>query len=140
MEILGKEADRWLRQSEDDLKAARWCEQGGYYAQACFLAQQSAAKALRAFLFYNKEDARETRSVVELVDRAITYEEEFKPLVTASSLLDLYYKTARFPDAIPGGIPAEVIGDRNAREAVEHASELVELVESKRKSYLPETL
>src|SRR3990172_9216324 len=68
MEGLAKEADRWFRQAENDLKAAEWNQQGGFYAHACFWAQQSTAKALRAFLFMNKEDAKETRSVSELLD------------------------------------------------------------------------
>jgi HEPN domain-containing protein len=87
-----------------------------------------------------KEDARETRSVVDLLDRAITYEEGFKEFVERSGRLDLYYKTARFPDSIPGGIPAEVITVRDAREAIKLASDILELTERKRKDNLPETL
>src|SRR3990170_1321676 len=103
MDPFLKEADRWLRQAEYDLRAAEWNQQGGFYAPSSFLAQQSAAKSLRAFLFFNKEDARETRSVVDLMDRAITYEESFRKFIGSSTSLDIYYKTSRFPDALPGG-------------------------------------
>jgi len=133
MEVLLKEADRWLRQAEYDLRAAEWNREGGFHAPACFWAQQAAAKALRAFLFLNKEDAVLTRSVADLLDRAMTYEEEFKRL-------DLYYKTARFPDALPGGIPAEVISVKDSTDAVKQASDIVAIVERVRKDYLPETL
>lgn len=138
MEVHLKESERWLRQAEYDLKAAEWNLDGGFYAPACFLAQQSAAKSLRAFLFIMKEDARETRSVVELLDRAITYEEGFKEFVGSSGRLDLYYKTTRFPDSIPGGIPAEVITERDAREAIKLASDILVITERKRKDNLPE--
>jgi HEPN domain-containing protein len=138
MEILLKEADRWLRQSEYDLKAGDWSLEGAFFATACFLAQQAAAKALRAFLFLNKEDAYETRSVVELLDRAITYEESFKELVESAGRLDLYYKTSRFPDAIPGGIPAEVITERDGREAIRVAGDIIGVVLAKRKDSLPD--
>ncbi|MBI5642966.1 MAG: HEPN domain-containing protein [Deltaproteobacteria bacterium] len=140
MEMLTKEADRWLRQAEYDLKASEWNQQGGFYAPACFWAQQSAAKSLRAFLFMNREDTRETRSVVDLLDRAITYEEEFRGFVGTSTSLDIYYKTARFPDALPGGIPADVITEKDSKDAVKQASEIIAIVEKKRKSYLPDTL
>ncbi len=140
MEVLAKESDRWLRQAEYDLKVAEWNLEGGFHGPACFWAQQAAAKALRAFLFLNKEDARETRSVVELLERAITYEEGFKDFVSSSGRLDIYYKTARFPDAIPGGIPAEVITERDAREAIRVTGDMVRMVEETRKNYLPETL
>ena len=65
MELLTRESDRWLRQAEYDLKAAEWNQQGGFHAPACFWAQQSAAKSLRAFLFMNREQTYETRSVVD---------------------------------------------------------------------------
>lgn len=140
MEIFLKEADRWLRQAEYDLKAAEWNQQGGFYAPASFWAQQSAAKSLRAFLFFSKEDARETRSVVDLLDRAITYEESFRRFIGSSTSLDIYYKTSRFPDAIPGGIPAEVITEKDSRDAIRQASEILSIVERKRKEHVPESL
>ncbi|HAO92499.1 MAG: hypothetical protein A2X93_02280 [Deltaproteobacteria bacterium GWC2_56_8] len=140
MGLLAKEADRWLRQAEYDLRAAEWNQQGGFFAPACFLAQQSAAKSLRSFLFFNGEDARETRSVVELIDRAITYEEEFRSFVGTSTSLDIYYKTSRFPDAIPGGIPADVITEKDSKDAVKQASDIIAVVERKRKGFLPETM
>ncbi len=140
MEILLKEAARWLRQAEYDLKVSEWNQQGGFHAPACFWAQQSAAKALRGFLFLQREDAMETRSVADLLDRAITYEESFKDFVGVSTSLDLYYKTSRFPDALPGGIPAEIITEKDSRDAIKQATNIVGMVERIRKDYLPETL
>ncbi|MBI3752547.1 MAG: HEPN domain-containing protein [Deltaproteobacteria bacterium] len=140
MQGLAKEADRWFRQAENDLKAAQWCEQGGFYAQACFWAQQSAAKALRALLFMNKEDTKETRSVSELLERCLTYDEDFKPIVEPSGRLDIYYKTSRYPDSLPGGIPAELISARDSKESIKIASDIFTLVEEKRKAYVPEVM
>jgi len=140
MELLTRESDRWLRQAEYDLKVAEWNQQGGFHAPACFWAQQSAAKSLRAFLFMNREQTYETRSVVDLLDRAITYEEAFKEFVGVSTSLDLYYKTSRFPDAIPGGIPAEVITVKDSQDAIRQAADIIKVVEKARKGYLPDTL
>ena len=139
-QLNAKEADRWLRQAEYDRKAAEWSERGEFFAPACFLAQQAAAKALRSFLFLHGEDALQSRSVADLIDRAITYDEGFKEIASSCARLDLYYKTTRFPDAIPGGIPAEVITIRDSKEAINCAAEIIELVEKGRKAYLPETL
>ncbi len=140
MEIVLKEAARWLRQAEYDLKAAEWNQQGGFHGPACFYAQQSAAKALRGFLFLYREDALITRSVADLLDRAMTYDEAFKEFVGGTTSLDIYYKTSRFPDALPGGIPAEVITDKDSRDAIRQASNIVAMVEKIRKDYLPDTL
>ncbi|MCK5237653.1 MAG: HEPN domain-containing protein [Deltaproteobacteria bacterium] len=140
MEAHIKDADRWLRQSEADIKSSEWCLEGGFFSQSCFLAQQSAAKALRAYLYLKSEDTKETRSVVELLVRAITYDETFKEHVENAGRIDLYYKTARFPDAIPGGIPSEVISDRDAMEAIKVAGDIIKLVEDNRKNYMPDTM
>ena len=140
MELLTREADRWLRQAEYDLKAAEWNQQGGVHAPACFWAQQAAAKSLRAFLFMNRDQTYETRSVVDLLDRAITYEEGFKEFIGSSTSLDLYYKPSRFPDAIPGGIPAEVITAKDSQDAIRQAAGIIAVVEKARKGYLPDTL
>ena len=41
---------RWLRQAEHDLRIARGhCERGDY-SDSCFMAEQAAQKALKAFL------------------------------------------------------------------------------------------
>jgi HEPN domain-containing protein len=140
MEVLAKESARWLRQAEYDLKAADWNLEGGFFAPACFLAQQGAAKALRAYLFLKKEDTHETRSVVELLERAVSYEESFKEHIAPSGRLDIYYKTSRFPDSIPGGVPSEVIIERDAREAIVVAADIIRTVELARKEYMPETI
>ena len=42
------EADRWLKQAENDLEFARLGLREGFFAQVCFLAQQSAEKAVKA--------------------------------------------------------------------------------------------
>ncbi|MEB3173535.1 MAG: HEPN domain-containing protein [Cyanobacteriota bacterium] len=41
-------AEAWLRQAQNDLEAARVTGQGGFHAQACYLAGQAAEKALKA--------------------------------------------------------------------------------------------
>lgn len=140
MEGLAKEADRWFRQAENDLKSAEWSQQGGFYAHACFWAQQGAAKVLRAFLFMQKEDARETRSVSELLERCLTYDEDFKAIVESGSRLDIYYKTSRYPDSLPGGIPAEIISAKDSKEAIKISSDIFVIVEEKRKAYIPEIM
>ena len=42
------EAGRWLQAAEDDLRFARFAANGGFFAQACFFAQQAAEKAVKA--------------------------------------------------------------------------------------------
>jgi HEPN domain-containing protein len=43
-------AQRWLRQAEHDLRIARGHHERADYSDACFMAEQAAQKALKAFL------------------------------------------------------------------------------------------
>ena len=42
------DAERWLRQAENDLAFAQTGLENGFYAQTCFLAQQVGEKAVKA--------------------------------------------------------------------------------------------
>lgn len=48
---MRKIASKWLKQAEADLKAARDNLEDANYEWSCFQAQQSAEKALKAFLY-----------------------------------------------------------------------------------------
>jgi HEPN domain-containing protein len=50
------EGRRWLRQAEQDLDDARYNLEGDRYHLVCFLSQQSAEKALKAFLYARGEE------------------------------------------------------------------------------------
>lgn len=52
------EGQRWLRQALYDRDAARLNRDHGFHEHACFLAQQSAEKALKAFLYARGERTR----------------------------------------------------------------------------------
>lgn len=45
-----EEARRWILQARFDLKAVEWSLEGGFFNTVCFLAQQSAEKALKSAL------------------------------------------------------------------------------------------
>jgi HEPN domain-containing protein len=63
------EALRWLKQAKAELKDAEFLKDSGRFYLALFLCQQSAEKALKAFI-YSKEDepvlSHSVESVVEL--------------------------------------------------------------------------
>ncbi len=46
-----EEAQRWLEQARWDVDAARRVREVGLYSLACFMSQQAAEKALKAYLF-----------------------------------------------------------------------------------------
>ena len=45
------EGRRWLSQAEEDLDSAHLLMRGGKYYLVCFLAQQIAEKAIKAYIY-----------------------------------------------------------------------------------------
>src|SRR5438046_7535962 len=64
------EAERWLAQARRDLDDARFAERGARWNLACFLAQQAADEALKAFLNAKGAEAVWGHSVAGLCDEA----------------------------------------------------------------------
>ncbi|GFN23694.1 HEPN domain-containing protein [Thermanaeromonas sp. C210] len=123
-----EEARRWLDQAREDLKwARRLAEEGGYHI-ACFLSQQVAEKALKAFLYAQGETLVLGHSVSTLGEKAAHYEKKIAEKTGVWSILDGYYIPTRYPNGLPDGIPARVYNQKTAREAVALAAQVVDTV------------
>jgi HEPN domain-containing protein len=123
-----EEGFRWLEQANEDLRWARHLlEEGGYHL-ACFLAQQVAGKALKAFLYAQGEEVVLGPSVRRLAGEAAAWNAAFSSLVARWGILDTYYIPTRYPNGLPDGIPAQVYTREVADEAVRLAEEVVRFV------------
>ena len=124
-----QEADRWLRQAENDLAAGETLRDNGFAAHACFQAQQAAEKALKALHYLGGERRVLGHSAVELLAGLVEKYPELRSMNEAASRLDLYYITARYPNALPGSAPFEVFRREQAEEAVTLAEGIIKAVE-----------
>jgi HEPN domain-containing protein len=116
---------RWLAQAEEDLRWARdLAERGGYHI-ACFLAQQVGEKAIKGFLYAQGEEVVLGHSIERLCHAAARWEPAFGERVGRWSVLDGYYVPTRYPNSLPGTIPARVYTQEAARGAVALAGEIV---------------
>ncbi len=123
-----EEGRRWLTQAEEDLRWARHLlEEGGYHL-ACFLAQQVAEKALKAFLYAQGEETVLGHSVHRLAQEAAAWIPDFSSLAARWGILDTYYIPTRYPNGLPDGIPAQVYNRPVAEDAVKLAEEVVMFV------------
>ena len=124
------EGKRRLEQAQTDL---RWTQhlniQGAYYL-ACFLAQQVAEKALKAFLYAQGEELVIGHSVRQLCQRAAEYETGFQQNLADWAILDSYYIPTRYPNGLPDDIPARVYNRGAADTALALAEAVVAHVES----------
>lgn len=121
------EARRWLEQARRDLDDARFCATGGRYSLACFVAQQAAEKALKAFLFWNGEDPW-GHSVADLCREAGRHDAELATLLPRVAPLDKFYIPTRYPNGLPGGIPADAFSSADAAGALDLADLVLETV------------
>jgi HEPN domain-containing protein len=119
------EAERWLRQAENDLAFGELAVREGYFAQACFIAQQSAEKALKAMAYGSGRRLVIGHSLVELVDSLGERFPELRLLREQAGVLDQHYIPTRYPNGLAGGVPFEAFGERQAREAIESARRFV---------------
>lgn len=122
LESARHRARLWLRQAEDDLRAARLLQEGGQAAQACFLAQQVGEKALKALLAADDRDLR-THSLTALLrelddDHAQRWQRQAR-------LLDKLYAPTRYPDALGDDLPADVFGPEDGAAALQAADQLL---------------
>lgn len=107
----------WLRQAENDLLWAQHSHDGGFYAQTCFIAQQASEKALKAYCFAKGYDVVRTHSLFQIINTL----GENGSLKDNARHLDLYYISARYPDAFPAGAPFEIITQEQSEKALKAA-------------------
>lgn len=126
-----EEGDRRLRQAKQDLDDAQYARDGGRYHLTCFLAQQSAEKALKAFLYAQGQTLVLGHSVARLCQDATELDSSFAELKTSAAPLDKYYIPTRYPNGLPDGIPAEAFDAVDADRALELTMGVITFLETR---------
>ena len=123
LESARHRARLWIRQAEDDLRAARLLQEAGQSAQACFLSQQVGEKAIKALLAAEDRDLR-SHSLTALLR---TLDEELAlRWQRQARVLDKLYAPTRYPDALGDELPADVFGPEDGAAALQAAGELLD--------------
>jgi HEPN domain-containing protein len=99
---------RWLEQAQADWGWTQHLFAQGAYYLVCFLAQQVAEKALKAFLYAQGEEVVLGHAVRQLCHRAARYDVVFRDRLDEWGILDSYYIPTRYPNGLPDDIPARV--------------------------------
>lgn len=125
------EAMRWLEQAEADRKGAQILFDGGSYHLACFVGQQVAEKAVKAFIYAQGEDFVIGHSVETLCRWASEFDIDFEKLRDKIAPLDAYYVPTRYPNSLPDSIPAKIYTRPVAKEVLKMADKALGLVRQK---------
>jgi HEPN domain-containing protein len=112
------EAQRWLKQALHDRDAARLNRDHDFHEHACFLAQQSAEKALKAFLYQRGQGPVLGHSTLALTHESAALEPEFAALDDACRRLDQLYIPTRYPNGLPDNVPHDFYSRTLADQAL----------------------
>jgi HEPN domain-containing protein len=125
-------ARRWIDQAEHNLEVTRLHVQNGFWSDACFMAEQTAQVALKAYLYAQGERFIPIHSVHELASECEKRDAGFSRAVEWGKVLDKYYIPARYPDALaPPAVPYKSFIEAEARQALSHAEGIVSLVKAR---------
>jgi HEPN domain-containing protein len=116
----------WLEQAKDDLIWAQSSYQSGFYAQTCFICQQTADKALKALAYRCDAVTVKSYSAVKLSQELSINGE----ILAAAKKLDGSYISGRYPDAFSSGRPTEFIQKDDAELALNYVNLVVAKMES----------
>ncbi len=122
------EGRRWLQQAQQDIDDARYNQAGGRYHLTCFLAQQASEKALKGYLYARGEERVWGHSVADLARQSAQYDARFEALIGVGGGLDRHYIPTRYPNGLPGGIPAEAFDADDAEKALRQAHLVIQQV------------
>lgn len=118
-------AGDWYRQAERDLEQARSSQREGRHEWACFAAQQSAEKAVKALHLSKGQEA--WGHVVARLLRELPLSVP-ETLIDKAKVLDNFYVATRYTNGHPEGAPFEHYGPLQSNEAIRYAHEILEFV------------
>jgi HEPN domain-containing protein len=121
-------AGLWLRQAEHDLADAECVAACDRHALVCFLSHQVAEKAVTAFLLARGAERVWGHALADLCEDAMALDPSFDLVKSVAGLLDKHYLGARYPSALPGGVPAEAYDGQDAERALEIARDVLRFV------------
>lgn len=123
------EAKKWLRQAQADLKAAGDSLKAANYEWSCFQSQQSAEKALKAYLYSLGFTSELTHSAKLLVNKCLKKEKSFLKVKEAASWLDNYYIPTRYPNGLDADVaPADYYEKEDATRCIKYAISILGIV------------
>jgi HEPN domain-containing protein len=125
------EGARWLRQAVQDLEDADFSRQGGRFNLACFLGQQAAEKAVKAYLYHRRVEDVWGHSLIDLCEDAKLFDMMFDTIKSIARQLDKYFEMTRYPSYLPGGIPSEAFDRVDADRSIELSQQVVDFVKGR---------
>lgn len=104
------EAQRWWLTAQEDLDVAKTLHETGKFSHACFLAQQSAEKAMKAvWLSFDSDPWGHSiqKLVMQFPQQDVLH--NLQNWLAYAAYLDKFYIPTRYPNGLPDLTPGQVI-------------------------------
>ncbi|MHA1912171.1 MAG: HEPN domain-containing protein [Candidatus Kariarchaeaceae archaeon] len=120
----------WLKQSIRDLTIAKKLTDDGYFEWACFIAQQSAEKALKAY-FQKKGIDAWGHTLIKFCQDIEEEDSSISQFMDDARLLDKLYIQTRYPNGFSSGSPMDFYSKNDADQAIQSSERLIDWVKEK---------
>lgn len=125
---LLSEARIWFRQAESNYKFLAVAQKSESYDLVCFLSQQVAEEALKAYLFCQGTEEISTHTITKLCEIASKYDEAFLQLKNRMEALNYFNIVADHSNPVESAIPGTFFGQADAEKAIVSAKEVLDFV------------
>jgi HEPN domain-containing protein len=125
---MSDRSKEWLAQAQRDLEQAKSSQREGRHEWACFAAQQSAEKAVKALHLSKGQEAWGHVIARLLQELPLEVPED---LIDRAKVLDNFYVPTRYANSHPEGPPFEHYGKLQSEDAIHYASEILEFARNK---------
>ena len=122
---MANRAEDWFAQAERDLEHARSAQRESRHEWACFAAQQSAEKAVKALHLSLGQEAWGHVVSRLLQELPLTVAED---LVEKAKVLDNFYVATRYANGHPEGPPFEHYGSIQSTQAIDYAGQILQFI------------
>ncbi|KPJ48310.1 MAG: hypothetical protein AMJ41_05185 [candidate division Zixibacteria bacterium DG_27] len=125
------EAKIWFRQAESNYRFLSVAKKSESYDLVCFLSQQVAEEALKAYLFCQGREETSTHAITELCQIASKYDDEFLQLKSQIESLNYFNIVVNHSNPIESGLPSTFFSQADAEKAITTAKEVLDFVKSR---------
>ena len=125
------EGARWLRQAEQDLNDARYLKEGGRHNMACFMGQQAAEKAIKAYLYHKRVEDVWGHALLDLCEDAKLFDMMFDTMKSEARQLDKYHYITRYPEFLPSGTSSDAFNEIDSERSIELSTQVVEFTKDR---------
>ncbi|MBC8279399.1 MAG: HEPN domain-containing protein [Chloroflexi bacterium] len=125
------EGARWLRQAEQDLDDAIFLREGGRHNMACFMGQQAAEKAMKAYLYHKRVEDVWGHSLLDLCEDAKLFDMMFDTVKSEARQLDKYHYITRYPEFLPSGTCSEAFDEIDSDRSIELSKQVVDFAKER---------